>query len=102
MLILMFVTIYNLVTASEGPRSVAFSEFMTDVRANQVEKVVIKTREHTAEYTYVVRSKGPHRDERKSVGILGEVVNKELLDHGVSVQYAADDQNGLWGSILVT
>jgi cell division protease FtsH len=100
MLILMFVTIYNLVTAAEGPRNVPFSEFMTDVRSGQVERVVIKTREHTAEYRYV-HAKGP-REERVSVGILGEQVNKELIDHGVRVNYAADDQNGLWGSILVT
>ena len=100
MLILMFVVIYNLVTESEAPRTVAFSEFMTDVRANQVERVVIKTRDHTAEYRYV-HAKGP-REERVSIGILGEVVNKELLDHNVRVTYSADDQNGLWGSILVT
>ena len=100
MLILMFVAIYNLVTESEQPRTVAFSEFMTDVRANQVERVRIKTREHTAEYRYM-HAKGP-REERVSMGILGEEVNKELIDHNVRVEYVADDQNGLWGSILVT
>jgi cell division protease FtsH len=100
MLILMFVAIYNLVTESEQPRTVAFSEFVADVRANQVERVRIKTREHTAEYRYM-HAKGP-REERVSLGILGDDVNKELLDHGVRVEYVADDQNGLWGSILVT
>jgi cell division protease FtsH len=99
MLILMFVAIYNLVTESEQPRTVAFSEFISDVRRNQVERVKIKTREHTAEYKY--HTKGP-REERMSLGILGEDVNKELIEHGVRVEYVADDQNGLWGSILVT
>src|SRR4051812_31171954 len=103
MLILMFVAIYNMVNQSEEPQTVAFSEFMTDVRSEQVAKVSIKTREHTAEYRYLLKAKGKGPiDERLSMGILGEEVNKELIDHGVVVTYAADDQNGLWGSILVT
>ena len=101
MLILMFVAIYNLVTESEQPRTVAFSEFITDVRADQVEKVKIKTREHTAEYRYMHTKSGP-REERVSLGILSDEVNKDLIEHGVKVEYVADDQNGLWGSILVT
>jgi cell division protease FtsH len=100
MLILMFVAIYNLVTESEQPRTVAFSEFVADVHNNQVERVRIKTREHTAEYRYM-HTKAP-REERVSLGILGEEINKDLIDHNVRVEYVADDQNGLWGSILVT
>jgi cell division protease FtsH len=102
MLILMFVAIYQLVQEGEQPRTVDFSEFLADVRAGRVEQVEIKAREHTAEYKYVHKGdKGAH--ERKvSVGITGEQIQKDLMEHEVKVRYAADDQNGLWGSILVT
>ena len=39
LLILMFVAIYNLVSDPDQPQSVAFSDFMTDVRNGKVETV---------------------------------------------------------------
>ena len=42
MLILMFVAIYQLVSDPDQPQSVAFSEFMTDVRNGNVEQVTIR------------------------------------------------------------
>jgi cell division protease FtsH len=104
MLILMFVAIYNLVAEGEQPRTVDFSEFLSDVRSGRVEQVEIKTREHTAEYRYVHKSgeKGGARERKVSIGVTGEQIQRELMDHEVKVRYTADDQNGLWGSILVT
>jgi cell division protease FtsH len=102
MLILMFVAIYNLVAEGDPPRTVDFSEFIADVKAGQVEQVVIKARERTAEYTYVHKGEKGSRERRVSVGIPGEQVQKDLMDHQVKVRYTGDDQNGLWGSILVT
>jgi cell division protease FtsH len=102
MLILMFVAIYQLVQEGEQPRSVDFSEFLADVRAGHVEQVEIKAREHTAEYRYVHKGDKGAREKKVSVGIAGEQIQKDLMDHEVKVRYSADDQNGLWGSILVT
>src|SRR5687768_12570036 len=102
MLILMFVAIYNLVAEGEQPRMVDFSEFLADVRASRVEQVEIKAREHTAEYRYVHKGEKGSRERKLSVGVLGDSVQKDLVDHAVKVRYTADDQNGLWGSILVT
>jgi cell division protease FtsH len=102
MLILMFVAIYNLVAEGDPPRTVDFSEFVADVRAGQVEQVEIKARERTAEYRYVHKGDNKARERRVSVGIPSEAVQKDLMDHQVKVRYSADDQNGLWGSILVT
>ncbi|MGD8858960.1 MAG: ATP-dependent zinc metalloprotease FtsH [Myxococcales bacterium] len=102
MLILMFVAIYNLVQEGEQPRTVDFSEFLTDVRAGQVERVEIKSRENTAEYRYMHKGAKGQREWKIAIGITGEQVQKELMDADVKVKYLADDQNGLWGSILVT
>src|SRR5687768_4144775 len=102
MLILMFVAIYNLVAEGEQPRTVDFSEFLADVRGSRVEQVEIKAREHTAEYRYVQKGDKGTRERKLSVGVLSDTVQKDLIDHAVKVKYTADDQNGLWGSILVT
>jgi cell division protease FtsH len=102
MLILMFVAIYQLVAEGEQPRTVDFSEFLADVRAGRVEQVEIKARERTAEYRYLHKGDKGARERKISVGITGEQIQRELMEHEVKVRYVADDQNGLWGSILVT
>ncbi len=102
MLILMFVAIYNLVAESEQPRSVAFSEFLSNVRNGHVDAVRIRPRENTAEYEYTRVDADGQRDRKVSIGIVGDEVNKELLEHKVKVTYLPDDQAGHWGSILVT
>ena len=102
MLILMFVAIYNLVSEGEQPRTADFSDFMNAVRAGQVDRVEVKAREHTAEYRYWHAGAKGKREQKIAVGIAGEEVQKVLMDHDVRVKYLADDQNGLWGSILVT
>ena len=102
MLILMFVAIYNLVAEGEQPRPVDFSEFLSDVRSGRVEGVEIKTREHTAEYRYMYKGEKGNRERKLSIGVTGDQIQRELMDREVKVRYMADDQNGLWGSILVT
>jgi cell division protease FtsH len=102
MLILIFVAIYNLVADGQQPAQVAFSEFMGDVREGHVEEVRIRAREHTAEYRYTFKTKGQSSSEKVSLGVAGEEVQKELLDQNVKVTYVADDQAGLWGTILAT
>ncbi|MDB4972192.1 MAG: Cell division protein FtsH, partial [Myxococcaceae bacterium] len=101
LLILMFVAIYHLVSDPDQPQSVAFSDFITDVRNGNVEQVTIRPRENSAEYKYIAL-KDETRKKRVSVGIVGEQINRELIDNNVKVEYAADDQNGLWTSLLVT
>jgi cell division protease FtsH len=102
MLILMFVAIYNLVEGSEQPMTVDFSDFVADVQAGRVERVEIRAREHTAEYRYVHRNAKNQRERKVSIGVAGENIQDDLVKHNVRVSYVADEQNGLWGSILVT
>jgi cell division protease FtsH len=102
MLILMFVAIYNLVAEGEKPRTVAFSEFLNDVRNGHVEEVKIRPNDSTAEYEYVRSDSNGQNETKLSIGIVGEEVNKELTERKVKIHYLADDQTGQWGSILVT
>ncbi len=109
LLILMFVAIWNLVARDEQPKSVPFSEFVTDVREGNVQKVKIQPQEHSGQYEYWLASNAAATDERAeprtkkvTVGVLGEATNQMLLDHNVQVEYLPEDQHGLWTSILVT
>jgi cell division protease FtsH len=108
--ILMCIVIFNVVAREEQPRSVPFSEFVTDVSEGKVKKVKIRPQENSGEYTYWLKSaddaapqgqRGP-RNEKVTVGIMGEQINQQLLDQEVSVEYLPEDQNSLWTSILVT
>jgi len=104
MLILMFVAIYNLVAESEQLRTVAFSDFISQVRSGRVERVEIRAHENTAEYLYYMRNdaKGERDPKNVSIGVISEQVNKDLLEHGVKVTFQPDDQSGHWGNILIT
>ncbi len=111
LVILMCIVIFNFVAREDQPRSVPFSEFITDVSAGNVQKVKIRPQENSGEYTYWLNTdqdvelapgqRGP-RNEKVTVGILGEQINQKLLDNQVSVEYLPEDQNGLWTSILIT
>jgi len=110
LVILMCIVIFNFVAREEQPRSVPFSEFVTDVSADKVQKVKIRPQANSGEYTYWLKSPDESvqqgqrgvRSEKVTIGIMGEQINKQLLDHGVSVEYLPEDENSLWTSILVT
>ncbi len=109
LVILMCIVIFNFVAREEQPRSVPFSEFVTDVSAGKVQKVKIRPQDNSGEYTYWLKSADESaqgqrgvRNEKVTVGIMGEQINKQLLDNEVSVEYLPEDQNSLWTSILVT
>jgi cell division protease FtsH len=104
LLILMFVAIYNLVAEGEQPRSVAFSDFITDVQGSRVDKVEIRPHDNSAEITFWVQPQnesGP-REKKVTIGVVGEDLNRMLLEHDVNVQFLPEDQNGLWTSVLIT
>ncbi|RLB47176.1 MAG: cell division protein FtsH [Deltaproteobacteria bacterium] len=103
LLILMFVAIYNLVAEGEPPRSVAFSDFITDVRAGHVDKVEIRPHDNSAEITFTVQQgDNSAREKKVTIGVIGEQLNHDLIERDVNVQFLPEDQNGLWTSVLVT
>ncbi len=108
LVILMCVVIFRFVAREEQPRSVLFSEFISDVEKDRVQKVKIRPKDNSAEYTYWLKGAPENkqargsRNEKVTEGILGEQINKQLLERNVEVEYLPDDPNSLWTSILVT
>lgn len=104
----MCVVIFRFVAREEQPRSVLFSEFISDVEKDRVQKVKIRPKDNSAEYTYWLKGAPENkqargsRNEKVTEGILGEQINKQLLERNVEVEYLPDDPNSLWTSILVT
>ena len=99
LLIVMMYAIYQLVTNEPAPRQVAFSEFVADVRAGRVEQVEIEARGANADYTYI-HVQGERREQRSTVGIVGEDINQELLEHNVRVNFVPAEQNMLLTTML--
>jgi len=103
LLFFLFFTIWQLVNHEEQPQSVPFSQFMSDVRGGQVERVSIRPMANSGEYTYWVSgSEGSGRSRMVTIGIVGERITQELLEHDVSVKYLPSDQGGFWASVLIT
>ncbi len=105
LLILMCVALYNVISDTDPPRAVPYSEFINDVRGGHVVKVEVEARESSGTYTYLhSRGTGAARELEKKVayGIVGDDTNTLLLDHNVSITYKPDEQNSLLTSVLVT
>ncbi|MCZ7684397.1 MAG: ATP-dependent zinc metalloprotease FtsH [Sandaracinaceae bacterium] len=102
LLILMFVAIYQLVTNEDGPRTVPWSDFITDVQAGRVERANVQNRAATSEIEFV-RVEGEHRETRVTTGpSVDNDLAGEFREHGVRTDIREADQNGVWTSILVT
>ncbi|MDQ3037131.1 MAG: ATP-dependent zinc metalloprotease FtsH [Myxococcota bacterium] len=103
LLIVMMYAIYQLVTNDPAPQQVAFSEFITDVRAGRVERVQIANRASTGEYTYMFVD-GDRREERTTIGGAGSLERTEgiLDEHHVRFGHEPTDQNAMLTTILWT
>ncbi len=108
LVVLMCFVIFNFVAREEQPRSVLFSEFVSDIEKDRVQKVKIRPKDNSAEYTYWLKGAPENkqargrRNEKVTEGILGEQINQQLLEHNIDVEYLPEDPNSLWTSILVT
>ncbi len=101
LLILMFVAIWSFFSDVPRSQSVAFSDFLNDVRTEKVEWVKIKDRE----YRYQLKGDPSGRkEERVTIGINSEEVNKELFapNRGIKVTVEKEEASPLWASALVT
>jgi len=103
LLILMFVAIWNLVQGEGEVRSVPWTDFITDVRAGNVEEVDAQPHDNSAQYTYFLAARGDQgRQKRVTVGPNGPEIATLLAEHDVQLKYQPEDQNSLWTSVLVT
>lgn len=101
--IVLMVAIYNLMAQGNQPKTVAFSDFMSDVQAGKVQEVTVNAHDTGAEYNYIAnKADGSREAPRVALGPVGEHVTQQLLDNKVKVEYKSDDQSGLWASLLVT
>ena len=99
LLILMFVAIYQLVTDQEGPSSVPFSDFITDVRAGKVKSLEAKPRGGSTEIRFTL----VEGDTRLTVGPeVTKAFTDELTEHGVQYTIEPANENGLWSGLLMT
>jgi cell division protease FtsH len=96
----MFLAVYNVITSSQGAHVVAFSDFMSDVRAGKVTEVRIKERDVT-----FTRRETPSSatEERSTTGPLSEwELQRELLQHNIKIHNEKEDNNGFLTSVLVS
>ncbi len=101
LIIAMFVAVYQLIAEGEAPATVAFSDFQTEVREGHVVSADVRTRNGAGEYQYTVRlTKTGAPQRRVTYGIVDRGINDELLEHGVTVKYLADEQAGFWTLLL--
>ncbi len=100
-LIVMMYAIFRLVTNDPAPQQVAYSDFVTDVRAGRVERVKIEAHGANSEYTYIFVD-GDRREERTTVGSTESSHRaEELLDqHQVKYTYEPTEQGALLTTIL--
>ncbi len=101
LLIVMMMAIYSLIAEPPAAREVAFSDFVADVRGGHVDQVEVTARgTGEADFTYY-HTDGDRREMRTTVGIVGEDLNQELLEHNVRVTYLSADQHS-WAIYLWT
>jgi cell division protease FtsH len=101
LLILMFVAIWNFFAGETRSQSVAFSDFLSDVRQDKVATVKVKDRE----FRYTLKGDtSPRPEEKVTIGMPSEELNKELLkpERGIKVTVEKEEQSPLWMSALVT
>ncbi len=101
LLILMFVAIWNFFAGETRSQSVAFSDFLSDVRQDKVATVKVKDRE----FRYTLKGDtSPRPEEKVTIGMPSEELNKELLkpERAIKVTVEKEEQSPLWMSALVT
>ncbi len=100
-IIILFILIYNLFVGGEQPLNVPFNEFVQDVEQGKVDSVRVEFYDNSAEYKYVVQSKGGRRSTKVTNGVVGEGLNQKLLDSDVEVTYVPERKPSIWTSLLV-
>ncbi|MCS6856732.1 MAG: ATP-dependent zinc metalloprotease FtsH [Sandaracinaceae bacterium] len=105
LLIVMMVAIYQLVEPGDGPREVAYSQFVSDVRQGRVESVTVTPGAGNSAVFEYVRVDGDRRERCSSEGVVTDDLTRELIDRNVVVSYRANEGMSLtsvaiWTSLL--
>ena len=100
LLILMFVSIWQF-SSSRGQEgnSVPFSDFVTRAQAGQVTEVTIKGAEISGKW----RPEAEDAPEAfTTVGLIGEDLQKILIEKTPNLSYEKEEQGSFWQSVLIT
>ena len=102
LLILMFGVIYKLVTSSDPPQNVPYSEFITQVRGGNVETVSAQPHGGATEITFTVIDDNGRTQERKTNGPpISQQLTDELNEHDVRTEVLPAEEDGLFTNMLV-
>ena len=109
LVILMCIVIFNFVAREEQPRSVPFSEFVTDVSEGKVKKVKIRPQENSGEYTYWLKSVDESAEtnvrgnrNEKVTGTDPAVFEKARAAWARKKRRILEKKGGLYGSTIST
>jgi len=106
LLIVMMVAIWQITTHDQGHREVAFSEFVSEVQRQQVDRVEIEQREDSARITYWRKGATTSSQRRTgpyvTVGVVTDSLSQQMLSNHIRVSYQAAEQDGIWTSLIVT
>jgi cell division protease FtsH len=106
LLIMMFLVIWQFLSPDRPPATqVAFSQFMSQVRADRekepyVENVTIKDREYTF---WVKDPKTNMKTKQVTIGpVAADAITKDLVENKVAVSFEKEDASPFWSGALVT
>ncbi len=109
LLILIFVSIYQIFKPASGAKPIPFSEFMKEVEKGNIQEVTVRGQVYEGQFKAKdVKKPEPleaknHRSDRfRTVGVVGEKLNDFLLKHGVTVHYKPVEQNSFWQQIVIS
>jgi cell division protease FtsH len=93
-LILLIISIYQILAPRSNNKEITFTKFMQEVKQGNVKEVTIRGQ--------VYQGKTQNDMKFKTVGLVGEKINKILLDNKVQVKYKPIEQNSFWQSIIIS
>ena len=105
LLIVMMYLIYRLVEPSDTPRTVGWSDFVTDVEAGRAEQVVIESATNGQGLYRYVRVEGDARERLTTPGPVGDDTTALLRQHNITPNYQANEgmsmtSVAIWSSVI--
>lgn len=95
-------SVENLRDEDQKTRTVAFSEFLNDVRDGRLSEVKITAKGTLSEYEYERVDTNGGRERKIAMGIADARMTKDIIDNKVKVTVLLADERNPRGSIFVT
>ena len=89
-------TIFNNFTPTSGPEEISYSNFVSDVERDQVQKVIFQGITIRGE-----RRNGSKFETVRPYGIEDTTLLEELKEHNVTIEAKQPEQSSFWGQLLI-